>query len=161
MIVNHILITDISTVEGFLLYMNQNSEKYYLTGSRFFENNKEDSDWDFFVEKSVSLENRLRSLNFKEIEHPVLDTHYGSVDISLVLEKKFSNGVVQIQLINADEHMKLVELKNQIQNFLKRNCSIWFNSLEKKDRKAVWNILFERELSYQGQKISKIYQTPT
>ncbi len=48
-----------------------NSEyKFYLTGSRFFGTQQQNSDWDFFVQKTISIDNDLSGMGFKREEKP-------------------------------------------------------------------------------------------
>lgn len=50
--------------------MNQSTHDFYLTGSRFWNNHKnENADWDFFVNDSYEVRFFLKNLNFEFISN--------------------------------------------------------------------------------------------
>ena len=83
-----------------LTAFEQSQFEFFLTGSRFFGGADLDSDYDFFVAKSDSLESWLRELGF------VTDQDVAYTDdptFSTVLILNTVEGVIQVQLIEENQ----------------------------------------------------------
>ena len=79
-----------------ILYdLQEHSEEFFLTGSRFFGNATPSSDWDFFA--ASHLEGWLRNRYF--VENSKLKHYQQDVEIVKVLSK----GEVQVQLVLSPE----------------------------------------------------------
>lgn len=122
------------TVQNILMFFATSVNTYYLTGSRFFGNNKENSDWDFFTVKETKRE--LESMGFKPIpSENLIDLGYDGSQFVEILELKVSDGVIQVQLV------KNINAKFQVQESIKSRYLSQFNSMDKHERKELWSLL--------------------
>lgn len=129
-------VKSLQTVNEVLSLLNVLPNNFYLTGSRYFGNARETSDWDLFAE--TSARHSLVRLGFKPISTDVMvDIGYDRSQFSEVLELKLEDGVIQIQLITN------IHAKFKVQEMIKKNYLSQFNSLEKKDRKDFWSLLLK------------------
>ncbi len=126
----------IHNVESMLNLMKQSKFKFALTGSRLFGGVHSNSDWDFFVEHSQHLELDLESIGFRNIStKPPSECHqYTDSSISKVMEMEFSDGIVQIQLLQKG----MFGTKYQAQKFLVSRYGVTFSNFTKDERKLLW-----------------------
>lgn len=109
--------------------------KFYATGSRYWGNSHDRSDWDFFVQDSTEVRDYLASLGFVTdiARHYDADRHcravfvYGDEDIPEMM--------VQIQLVSSDE------LKHSVQQTLLRRFPNGFETKEK--AKQIWSLAYD------------------
>jgi len=100
---------------------------FYLTGSRFFGNVTEKSDWDFFVKDSPEVREFLESICFS-YEYQG-NSGYKDAFLTTVMYSRIPRGI-HVQLINE------VELKVKVQNYLK---DFPWDSIPKENRDAIWD----------------------
>ena len=108
----------------------QSTYQFHLTGSRFFQFNRPDSDWDFFVQYSFEVEQFIVGLGFAFVEGS--DNNY--TDFSNIRIYRHPDGV-DVQMV-LDE-----KVKNTVQNLIK----LYVPSKILKDKKltpSIWNICF-------------------
>lgn len=114
-----------------LMYLDSCAFKFYLTGSRFFGNTTQFSDYDFCVEYSSEVETFLKSYSFKKDDN----SYYCSAIQQTVAVYK--NGEVHVQLIEN------VERKLKAQEFLLKTKKL--NGVSKRSKtkiSSVWNDAF-------------------
>ena len=116
---------------------------FYLTGSRYFGNATEDSDWDFFVQfpldkdslgnhtLAMELRKYLESNGFK----PVFDTYYGK-DRQTLLVMRNDEAKVDIQFVED------VKIKLGAQYLLKHVTHDVYHQSSKHARKSLWNATY-------------------
>lgn len=126
---NNIDFSDINTI----LFELQNSDlDFYLTGSRFFNNHRENSDYDFFVEDSPGVRQFLKSLGFSKLNNSAyLDDN--TVVVYRYMPKSGYYITIDIQIV-----VDAVK-KQSIQNIMKYNDFILTG--DKTYAKTVWNTL--------------------
>lgn len=126
----------IHNVESMISWMKQSKSKFSLTGSRLFGGVHSNSDWDFFVEHSQHLELELVAIGFNNIStKPLSECHqYTDSSISKVMEMEFSDGIVQIQLLQKG----MFHTKYQAQKFLVSRYGTQFARFTKDERKLLW-----------------------
>lgn len=108
----------------------QSPYQFHLTGSRFFQFNRPDSDWDFFVQYSFEVKEFIVGLGFEFVEGS--DNKY--TDFSNINIYRHPDGV-DIQMV-LDE-----KVKDTVQNFIK----LYIPSNILKDKTlapSIWNICF-------------------
>jgi len=136
------------SVQNIIAYLDMSINTYYLTGSRFFGNFKEDSDWDFFAFASEETRRELVTMGFKRINcENFIDLGYNQDQFVDILELEVIDGVVQVQLVNN------IEAKTQVQNFIKSFYLHQFNSMSKNERKELWTLL----LHIQGLQLLELF----
>lgn len=122
--------------ERILRQLQESEWEFYLTGSRFFKNNGEESDWDFFAELSDAKIDFLKSLGFKLGLPGSRYDHY--IDQEIVMVMRHSCGI-DVQLVqNAN-------VKNAAQDL------IWIMNLSSsicKTDKALRNRTWKRAYQY-------------
>jgi len=126
---NNIDLGDVSSI----LFKLQNSDlDFYLTGSRFFNNHRENSDYDFFVEDTPGVRQFLKSLGFSKLNNSAyLDDN--TVVVYRYMPKSGYYITIDIQIV-----VDAVK-KQSIQNIMKYNDFILTG--DKTYAKTVWNTL--------------------
>lgn len=126
---NNIDFSDINT----MLFELQNSDlDFYLTGSRFFNNHRENSDYDFFVEDTPGVRQFLKSLGFSKLNNSAyLDDN--TVVVYRYMPKSGYYITIDIQIV-----VDAVK-KQSVQNIMKYNDFILTG--DKTYAKTVWNTL--------------------
>lgn len=93
------------TLESVIQNLRNSEFKFYLTGSRFFNTAREDSDWDFFVEDDgIAIERSLRS--FITEEGFLNETNIEYKDKETVAVWKHITEPIHIQIVK-DARLKL------------------------------------------------------
>lgn len=116
-----------ATVEA-LSFVQGSAGQFYLTGSRFFGNNAENSDYDFFTEATDEVAVELAEAGFKLLSE---GNYEGTSAVVAVWEK----GKVQVQLVLD------APLKERIQSGIKHHIP-GFGHLDKNQRKLVWRLCY-------------------
>mgnify|MGYP000864027683 CR=1 FL=1 len=137
---NNIDLGDVSSI----LFKLQNSDlDFYLTGSRFFNNHRENSDYDFFVEDSPGVRQFLKSLGFSKLNNSAyLDDN--TVVVYRYMPKSdcyITNDGYTIKNHNHIDIQIVVDAvkKQSVQNIMKYNDFILTG--DKTYAKTVWNTL--------------------
>ncbi len=118
-----------------LTFLHSLPNHFQLTGSRFFGNEKADSDYDFFVQHNFNLVETLIRFGFEDIKQKtLLGGGYDGKQFITILEYKTFDIPIQIQLVDYFSH------KLNVQYRLKSNLS-FFNSLTKEQRKEIWGLM--------------------
>jgi hypothetical protein len=115
--------------------MSNEKHKFHLTGSRFFGTAKENSDWDFFTEHSISVRSYLFDMGFATLTESCRS--YNDQETRSVMRFIDSRIQIDVQLVN--DVKKKVRVNNAIKHrpdFLRL-----MNSLSKNDRTAFWDML--------------------
>ncbi len=108
--------------------------KFYLTGSRFFGNNRKSSDYDFFAVYCTDVEEFLQREGFRNIS--LVETNYFGTD---GIKGLYRNSNVDVQLVSDPE------LKARVQEVLKN--SEQFMNAGKPNRKVMWSLALEFAVS--------------
>lgn len=111
------------------LQMGNSEFSFHLTGSRYFGNSKQNSDYDFMVEDSPEVQQFLNVLGFKKLE---IDC-YDDAATSVVFNWSQGKQSVDVQCV------KNIETKLRAQELLRKmyGCEL---PAEKSDRRKVWNL---------------------
>lgn len=120
---------EVNKVDHILEKFNISPFRFYLTGSRFFGNNKATSDWDFFVRNQVGIVEYLETLGFS------MAPRHNYLDSNTVLVMRHSDGI-DVQIVVEDD------LKNNIQYIMKQNGIIPNKEL-KQESTNLWNAFFD------------------
>lgn len=125
---------------------------FYLTGSRFWGNAKEDSDWDFYTLNTPDVQRYLEKIcEFKLAQA----AEYGEdTTITRVYEKGVGADKIQVQLVTNVEH------KTAVQYLLKELYPDGFAS--KEQAKAAWKlalVCYGRGVYNSYQKARKEFQS--
>lgn len=120
----------LDTVKGIIENFRNSAFIFTLTGSRFFGNPNEDSDWDFFVEFSSKLVHFLNEMGFEEIE----DERYFDGSVATIFEKKLADGKIQIQVL----YPMIYKIKFNLNNWIKNCYGYSFSTMSKEQRGFVW-----------------------
>jgi predicted nucleotidyltransferase len=124
--------TDLGDVSSILFKLQNSDLDFYLTGSRFFNNHRENSDYDFFVEDSPGVRQFLKSLGFSKLNNSAyLDDN--TVVVYRYMPKSGYYITIDIQIV-----VDAVK-KQSIQNIMKYNDFILTG--DKTYAKTVWNTL--------------------
>jgi len=106
----------------------------YLTGSRFFGNQRQDSDYDFFAQYSKELENYLQNIGFTKIKK---FSNYGG-DPMMLSVWEGPSGLVHVQLV------KDCAIKRRVQQILKHSKLLPVTEqnkgqqIKKEEEKRMW-----------------------
>ncbi len=100
---------------------------FFLTGSRFFKNAKEESDWDFYTEASVPVEDFLKSCGY------TVSLMYEDYFTVKVLTRETPWFKIDIQLVQD------VELKTKAQGML----APYIARVNRKYHKVLWDMAFK------------------
>jgi hypothetical protein len=111
----------------------------YLTGSRYFGDARQDSDWDFYCEHSEGLTETLIREGFHLETRPDYNdanaARYNDSNTALVFHRgNWGNPEIHIQVVVS------AELKSRVQN--NRSFRAVYLSLTKKERVALWNMAY-------------------
>lgn len=123
----------VSTIDQVQDWMhNGSSQAFYLTGSRFFGNFHEGSDWDYFTDKSQWIADTLRDNDFFRIDI----TNHNYMDLNTAAVFEHTKVPIHIQLVDD------VELKIAVQNMIKES-HLLDHLMNKQQRKALWNACYQ------------------
>lgn len=111
-----------------LAYLYGSQMIYQITGSRFFGNATEQSDYDFFTEYSKEVATDLEANGFKR------DNSWYIGDPAL--QMLYKRGSVQIQLVND------APKKEAIQKAIKHYAVHIYLGMSKRDRRKLWQMLY-------------------
>ena len=141
-----------SPVELALHEMQKSKFDFPLTGSRFFQHETSYSDWDFFIEDNDewhvpgddgvgTVRAFLNSLGFVPAERDENYRHCAQIIELYEFDRRTDpedwSEVIHVQLVvNA-------QLKQHIQEVIKKWWPHAFKEMSKSERKAVWNSYFE------------------
>ena len=130
----------ITNINNFISYMDTIKETtLYLTGSRYFGNVSENSDWDFFCYASESFINLLNNLGFSELktDNEMFQSNYADTGMKIFETVLGDNSIVQIQCYSSEEEVKV---KQNAQIFLNLKSNI--RQIEdKQERKRIWTLV--------------------
>jgi hypothetical protein len=113
----------------------------YLTGSRFFNTEGPQSDWDFFVENTEKIESILKELEFEALEK--YDGYAYDLNTAKIFRRKFPKGdQIDIQLA------KNVQLRIDAQKLIKES-QIPLHKMNRGQAQKLWNLVY-RSLNYSG-----------
>lgn len=115
-----------NTLRNIIRFMEQSKYQFYLTGSQYFGGANENSDWDFFAQYSVELEQELVKEEFER--HSAYKSH---IDVSVVYKKSS----VHIQLIGD------IGEKRRIQEIIKSQVPM--AALNHNQRKMMWHLAYK------------------
>ena len=115
------------TISDPLRSLNNSAFKFYLTGSRFFGNNRPTSDYDFFTQNNEDTEEYLIAEGFTSMQ--VVDTRYRGIE---GIVKIYRKGNVDVHFVDN------AVLKNKIQHVLK-DLDL-FISANRRVRKVMWTL---------------------
>lgn len=108
--------------------------EFHLTGSRFFGNHNQNSDYDFIVPEDDKMEQFLMNLGFKPSKSGRYLDHQTSLLYHHSGDEDSKNGYhVQVT--------KNVNLKLRVRDFIKQHLIELHNYLPKNHRKLLWNAL--------------------
>jgi len=113
--------------------LSDSTHQFHLTGSRFFETDQFDSDWDFFTQNSSEVMNFLEGLGFTRTSIVYIDSNTTEVHsyedeliaIHIQLEKNVDKKVVIQRVIRSSPTMKDI-----------------LCTLPKEDRHELWNLFY-------------------
>jgi predicted nucleotidyltransferase len=112
---------------------NNSTTAFYLTGSQFFGNNTNESDYDLFVDFNHDLNGYLNSLGFKIVEN---SHDYTFCDLVELWERATVEGVkIQVQVLREGKSA----VKHQAQTKIYSNREL-FNKLDKQQRSKFWSM---------------------
>lgn len=118
-----------------LTFLHSLSNNFQLTGSRFFGNEKADSDYDFFVQHKFDLVEILLRFGFEDIKQKtLLGGGYDGKQFITILEYKTFDVPIQVQMVD------YFSQKLNVQRRLKANLT-FFNTLTKEQRKELWGLM--------------------
>lgn len=113
-----------------ILFKLQNSDlDFYLTGSRFFNTNNKNSDYDFFVEDTPGVRQFLKSLGFEKLNNSTY------LDNNTIIVYRYMSRKNHIDIQIVVDAVK----KQSVQNIMKYNDFILTG--DKTYAKTVWNTL--------------------
>lgn len=124
-------------------WMANHKSEFHLTGSRFFGNHKEWSDYDFFTQYTEEMEKELRSNGFATLDSTLWGDlrYHGDPNIALVLQAKDCYPQLQIQLV------KDFDLKVKAQALLKfmpiEIRDVFFMASQEKRARPYWEWAFK------------------
>lgn len=122
------------------------NHQFHLTGSRFFGNARENSDWDFFTYNTPEVQGMLQALDFQYVSESYAD------DPEVVTVLRYEQGDVWFDVQLLDD----IERKCQAQAYLKEKFPNGLPGL-KSDAKQLWNMAYEVNRLYT--RLSKIAET--
>ena len=127
---------DIPIIElDMLRALNVSRFKFYLSGSRYFENAKPDSDWDFFTNgNDPFIVDFLTSKGFIRIQ---MDPKWlGSQCIGIY---RFSDRI-EVEL------MRSIDLKKKAQAFIKKDLDLMnkLRLLPKQEKRKIWEEVYKQ-----------------
>ena len=115
------------------------SPEFYLTGNRFFDIHDSSSNYDFFVQNSELTRRFLGNYGFRHLYIPVESCcchHYYDKNTLSAMRFMKKDIVIDVQLV------KDAKLKNDIQNLIKEQYLVQYRSMEKWERRELWNLLY-------------------
>lgn len=124
--------------------MIESEHNFHLTGSRFFGNSTNQSDWDFFIQDSPQVRNWLVANNFKINKNSKYYSDDSCVDVYryYITDYKIDAHWIDVQIVND------VSLKIKAQDLIK--LTVPPNALENKAfARIVWRLALE-SLSTKG-----------
>ncbi len=109
--------------------------EFYMTGSRYWGNAHEDSDWDFFDEDSTEVRNYLGSLGFTTDIARHYDTDRQCRAVYVCGDEAVPESIVQIQLVSSSK------LKHCTQETLRLRFPNGFKS--KDEAREIWSLAYD------------------
>jgi hypothetical protein len=112
--------------------INSEKFKFFLTGSRYFKNNKPESDWDFFTEQKEGVTDFLSNIGFIRLAF----NSYRDQETICVYRNKLER--VDIQIVQN------AELKRLTQEYLYAHADTrrLLQTLPKGQRTVIWDFAF-------------------
>lgn len=139
-----------TNISDFINYANTWTNILYLTGSRYFNNHKENSDWDFFCYGNEIFINFLVSNGFYELDekNEMFQSDYVETGMK-IFEIQLGDGkFVHIQ-VYTDEREIINKQNAQIFLSLKTNIR---QVTDKQERKRMWTLILTMIDTDYGQK---------
>jgi hypothetical protein len=127
------ILNQVANVRDEVLHNMRNSNiEFYLTGSRYFGNVHQDSDWDFFTSYTRETETWLLEQGFKKLDS--LDDEISYKDSVTISVWRLEKGI-DVQLV------KSVNQKLKAQQILSLPSfrMLIFDNVVKAHRKKIWN----------------------
>lgn len=134
------------TVLGFL---NTRPETFHLTGSRYFGNATESSDYDYFVQFSPKLLDSLLLFGFRVLTEPYhlfpgSDTSFVDTDRLLLWDQDIVHILRYIDDNKVQWDIQLVKDYNRRELVLRYlKCLSWYTTLSKDQRGELWRKMTE------------------
>lgn len=108
-------------------FINESKFEFFLTGSRFFGNATNTSDYDYFVEYSMSLLKDLHTLGFSNESS---NRNYTDISLDRLLKK---DGI-HIQIIHPEWMQAKIKAQNVLAHYRK------YLLCTKEQRKLLWDV---------------------
>lgn len=120
--------------------LHESKFNFYLTGSRYFGNDNDLSDWDFFVQEPqanyqcVDLVNHLLEIGFIGISKSLA----GYDDSQCVEIFRYLRNGLQIDI----QVVRCAETKNEIQKCIRDCFNVTYANMKKVERRELWKLLY-------------------
>lgn len=120
----------------------QHSEfNFYLTGSRFFGNHRETSDWDFFCDDDKMIHKFLTQNGFNLLQIVNGQTKYGTFYADKNVARVYRHRILHIDIqCQTDIHAKIAA--QRVVKSLYPYLDKWINSAAKDQVRNVWNAVY-------------------
>lgn len=142
------MIINYNREKSILSTLEESCFEFYLTGSRFFRNSTEYSDWDFFVKNTNEVKEFLISNGFTQYSNESIYASDSMCDEVWVYGPTWSNGGLDPTFegdidLSSQVHVQLVKdayMKNVIQEILLANYP---NGIPKEYASSIWKSCFD------------------
>lgn len=146
-----------TNIASFINYANSWTTTLYLTGSRYFGNDSENSDWDFFCYATEPFIQKLIEEGFDELrkDNDLFESNYTGTGMRIFEIQLGDNSIVQIQVYSTEQE---VLVKQNAQKFLL--CKTNIKSVaDKQERKKMWTLVLSMIDTNYGQAASQLKLT--
>lgn len=143
-----------TNIANFINYANTWTTTLYLTGSRYFGNDSENSDWDFFCYATETFIQKLIEEGFNELkkDKDLFESNYTGTGMKIFEIQLGDTTVVQIQVYSTE---KEVIVKQNAQKFLLCKTNI-ASVTDKQERKKMWTLVLSMIDTNCGQSASQL-----
>lgn len=124
------------TLQEILKFLECSPKTFHLTGSRFFGNYTEHSDYDFFTQSNNDYIEFLLKIGFRKLTDVDFNeqTYDGKQFVTILEYLPLDGNKIQIQFVYEYDR------KNRIQNRIKNEFKS-FNDLTKEQKRDLWSFL--------------------
>ena len=124
------------TLQEILKFLECSPKTFYLTGSRFFGNHTEHSDYDFFTQSNDFYVDFFLKIGFRKLTDVDFNeqTYDGKQFVTILEYLPLDGNKIQIQFVYEYDR------KNRIQNRIKNEFKS-FNDLTKEQKRDLWSFL--------------------